>query len=102
VHLTLASAARAATVFAYLYDVAPDGAGTLLDMAPYSATGLTTSRAVTFDMQPTSYTVPAGHRIALVVDAADPRYPSLAPRGTTLTVSSSSADPAALTLPTSA
>lgn len=101
VHLQLGSASGTLSVFAYLYDVGSNGTGTLLDMAPYSATGLVpgTAKAVTFDMAPTSWTLPAGHHLMLVLDGADVRYQSLPADGTTMTVSSTAADPAALTVP---
>lgn len=103
VHLSLASSATGASVYAYLYDVARNGMATLVDVAPYTATGLVpgSSRSVTFSMQPMSETLAAGHRLTLVLDPADPRYQSAAPDGTTITVSSSDGDPASLLLPRS-
>lgn len=99
--VNVASSATTATLFAYLYDVGQDGFGTLLDMAPYSITGLTPKKArtVTIPLQPASYTLPAGDRVALVIDAGDPRYESLAPAGTQITVSSTEHAPAWLGLP---
>lgn len=99
--VNVASSTTTASLYAYLYDVGKDGSGTLLDMAPFSVSGLTpnAARPVTVTLQPTSYTVPSGDRIALVIDAADPRYQSLSPTGTKITVSSTTAAPAWLELP---
>jgi predicted acyl esterase len=99
--VNVASSGTTATLYAYLYDVGQAGFGTLLDMAPFSITGLKPGKAksVTVDLQPASYTIPVGDRIALVIDAADPRYQSLAPAGTKITVSSTAGAPAWLGLP---
>ena len=97
----VASTHASATLYAYLYDVDPTGTGTLMDMAPFSVVGMRpgTATTVTVTLQPTSYTVPTGDRIALVIDAADPRYQTLAPAGTKITVSSTETSAAWLTLP---
>lgn len=101
VHLQLGSSSGPLTIYAYLYDVGTDGTGSLIDMAPYSGTAGGGTTSVTFGMQPTSWTEPAGHHLALVIDGADARYQSLASDGTTITVASSSVDPAVITIPVS-
>lgn len=101
VRLSVASSARSATFFTYLYDVAPTGAGQLMTMAPFTATGLTTTggKAVTVPLQPIRWTVPKGDHLALVVDTVDPRYTAAAPDGSTLTLSSTQAAPARFEVP---
>ena len=78
-----------ATLFLYLYDVAPDSTGTLIDEQPYTTSGLRTQpHSKTIAMQPMAWSLPAGDRLTLVVDTVDPRYLSLTPAGTRITVSS--------------
>lgn len=103
VHVSLAASAPSATVFTYLYDVAPSGSGQLMTMAPFTATGLTAGSAqpVAIRLQPTRWTLPAGHHLALVVDTVDLRFAQAAPGGSTLTISSSPAAAAELGIPTS-
>jgi putative CocE/NonD family hydrolase len=117
-----------ANLFAYLTDVGPDGSAVVitegrlkaslraLSPAPFAVAAtpwhrsyaedsrpLLPGQAVTlqFDLLPTSYRVPAGHRIGLTVMGADYRErlrdPSVA--GTTITVLSAAADPSWLDLP---
>lgn len=92
----------AGSVFAYLYDVSPSGAATLITVAPDSLTGLSknSARGVTILLTPTAWTVPAGDHVALVLGAGDAKWTSLGQVGGVLGVSSSSAHPATLTLPT--
>lgn len=99
--LNISSSATSATLFAYLYDIEADGVATLLGATPFSLSGMPRGhrQPVTISLQPTSYTIPAGHRLGLVIDAADPRYQSLAPSGTQITISSSVSSPAWLALP---
>lgn len=101
-HVGLASTSPTTTVFAYLYDVTPDGTGNLITMTPYSVSGLraTSAKAVTIPLQPTSWSVPSGDHVALVVDTVDARYKSLTTPGATVTVTSTAADRATLTTPT--
>ena len=72
-----------------MYDVAPDSTGTLIDEQPYTTSGLRTQpHSKTIAMQPMAWSLPAGDRLTLVVDTVDPRYLSLTPAGTRITVSS--------------
>jgi predicted acyl esterase len=102
VKIMLAGTARTATVYAYLYDVGPKGTGQLMSMAPYTATGLkpNAGKAVTIPLQPTSWTVPSGDHVALVIDTVDDRYTSLTPKGAKVTVGSDTHHPASLVVPT--
>jgi hypothetical protein len=88
------------TLFLYLYDVAPDGTGTLIDQQPYTTSGLS-SQAVsrTIPMQPMAWNLPAGDRLSLIIDTVDPRYTSLTPPNTKITVTSNKKDPASFSSP---
>jgi putative CocE/NonD family hydrolase len=101
VRFSLGSSADVATVYLYLYDVDPRGVGSLVDMQPYTATGLTPGalRPVTISMQPISWTVPSGNHLTFVVDTVDARFQSLNPAGATITVASDAGRPARFTAP---
>jgi putative CocE/NonD family hydrolase len=100
--IDVSATAPTVTMFLYLYDVAADGVGTLVDMQPYTATGLSTKPTTqTIPMQPIAYSVPAGDRLTLVVDTADPHFQSLTPPGTMVTVTSSKKSTAAFFTPLS-
>jgi hypothetical protein len=64
------------TCVAYLYDVNALGIGKLITHAPYTFTDRTpgTSFGVDLELFSTAYDVPAGHRLALVIDTVDPLY----------------------------
>ncbi|WP_436791741.1 CocE/NonD family hydrolase [Yinghuangia sp. YIM S10712] len=76
VTLGVTPSAATGTFFAYLYDVDPLGVGQLVTHTPYTFRGRAPGVPFTVDTDftTTAYTVPAGHRIALVVDSADPLY----------------------------
>ncbi|MFK4221812.1 alpha/beta fold hydrolase [Streptomyces sp. NPDC019890] len=100
-HTTLTSTKESGTLVAYLYDVGPLGLGKLVSNAPYTFHGETPGKpfAVDLELFSTSYDVPAGHRLALVVDTVDPLYIEHNPTGAQLTFSSSAADPSYLSVP---
>jgi predicted acyl esterase len=96
-HATVSSTTTQLGFVAYLYDVAADGGTQLMTYAPVSrATTPGIARQVLMDFQPISWTLAAGHRVALVVDGADPRF--LLPTTGTVTFDGTS-EPAVLTLP---
>ncbi|MFI5527247.1 CocE/NonD family hydrolase [Kitasatospora sp. NPDC051853] len=104
VRLTVRSTVDAATVIAYLYDIAPDGTARIITHEPLTVTGLTpkTGTTVSWNLQAVSYDLPTGHRLALVVNSRDPLYSyagSDLPALTTTTVSSVSGSEAKLELP---
>jgi predicted acyl esterase len=72
-HLSLRNAPTAGTVVAYLYDVDWTGTGRLIDHAPVTWTAPVTG-ALDVALPATAYDVPAGHRLALVLDTQDPLY----------------------------
>ncbi|MGW7006000.1 CocE/NonD family hydrolase [Streptomyces sp. NPDC054933] len=100
-HTTLTSSSPKGTVFAYLYDVNVLGLGKLISHAPQSWSGTTPGQAVRLDIPlfATAYDLPAGHRLALVLDTKDPMYGSDTPLGSRVSFGSPANDPSELTLP---
>ncbi|MGW7448482.1 CocE/NonD family hydrolase C-terminal non-catalytic domain-containing protein [Kitasatospora sp. NPDC054795] len=100
VRLTVRSTGDAATLVAYLFDVAPDGTARIVTHEPYTVLGLTPGEDTPVDwtLQPAAYDVPTGHRLALVVNSRDQLYSYAAERGT-VTVGSPSGDESRLELP---
>ncbi|TDD49510.1 X-Pro dipeptidyl-peptidase [Kribbella antibiotica] len=89
------------SLFAYLYDVNALGVGSLISHKPLTLRGATPGKAVTIDlrMESTSWEVPAGHHLVLVVDTVDPRYLGRSSVGSTVKFSSPANGPATLTVP---
>ena len=100
-HTTLTSTKESGTLVAYLYDVGPLGLGKLVSNAPFTFHGQTPGKPFPVDLElfSTSYDVPAGHHLALVVDTVDPLYIEHNPLGAQLTFSSPASDPSYLTVP---
>ncbi|MER6027619.1 CocE/NonD family hydrolase [Streptomyces sp. NPDC001851] len=100
-HTTLTPTAESGTFIAYLYDVGPLGIGKLVTNAPYTWHGRTPGEpfGVDLDLFSTAYDVPAGHRLALVVDTVDPLYAEHNPSGAQLTFSSPPDDPSYVSVP---
>ncbi|MFJ6719069.1 CocE/NonD family hydrolase [Streptomyces sp. NPDC091259] len=100
-HTTVTPTAGDGTFVAYLYDVGPLGIGKLVTNAPYSFHGKTPGKAfgVDLDLFSTAYDVPAGHRLAVVVDTVDPLYIEHNPAGAQLTFSSPRTDPSYVSVP---
>ncbi|WUQ09510.1 CocE/NonD family hydrolase [Streptomyces sp. NBC_00250] len=101
VHTTVTSTKESGTLVAYLYDVGPLGVGKLVSNAPYTFHDRTPGKSFGVDLElfSTAYDVPAGHRLALVVDTVDPLYIEHNPTGAQLTFSSPSADPSYVSVP---
>ncbi|MFF0273847.1 MULTISPECIES: alpha/beta fold hydrolase [unclassified Streptomyces] len=101
VHTTVTSTESSGTLVAYLYDVGPLGVGKLVSNAPYTFHDRTPGKAFGVDLElfSTAYDVPAGHRLALVVDTVDPLYIEHNPTGAQLTFSSPAADPSYVSVP---
>ncbi|MDF3287658.1 CocE/NonD family hydrolase [Streptomyces silvisoli] len=99
-HTTVTSSSPKGTVFAYLYDVNALGVGRLITHAPQSWSS-TPGQAVPLDLSlfATAYDLPAGHRLALVLDTKDPMYGSDTPLGSRLSFGSPANDPSRLTVP---
>ncbi|MFG2641966.1 alpha/beta fold hydrolase [Streptomyces sp. NPDC048370] len=100
-HTTVTSTKESGTLVAYLYDVGPLGLGKLVSNAPYTFHGKTPGTPFTVDLElfSTAYDVPAGHRLALVVDTVDPLYIEHNPTGAQLTFSSPATDPSYVSVP---
>ncbi|MGW7407878.1 CocE/NonD family hydrolase [Streptomyces sp. NPDC054833] len=100
-HTTLTPTGESGTLVAYLYDVGPLGFGKLVTNAPYTWYDRTPGRPfdVDLDLFSTAYDVPAGHRLALVVDTVDPLYIEHNPSGAQLTFSSPADDPSYVSVP---
>ncbi|MFE9771987.1 CocE/NonD family hydrolase [Streptomyces sp. NPDC005931] len=100
-HTTVTPTKESGTFIAHLYDVGPLGIGKLVSSAPYTFHGRTPGRPFGLDLElySTAYDVPAGHRLALVVDTVDPLYIEHNPSGAQLTFSSPANDPSYVTVP---
>ncbi len=100
-HTTLTPTKESGTFIAYLYDVGPLGVGKLVTHAPYTWHDRTPGErfGVDLPLYSTAYDVPAGHRLALVVDTVDPLYTEHNPSGAQLTFSSPADDPSYLSVP---
>ncbi|MBE8476163.1 CocE/NonD family hydrolase [Streptomyces justiciae] len=100
-HTTVTPTKESGTLVAYLYDVGPLGLGKLVTHAPYTFHGRAPGKAFGLDLElySTAYDVPAGHRLALVVDTVDPLYIEHNPSGAQLTFSSPANDPSYVSIP---
>ncbi|MDX6363926.1 MAG: hypothetical protein QOC85_2936 [Streptomyces sp.] len=100
-HTTVTGTKESGTLVAYLYDVGPLGLGKLVSHAPYTFHGQTPGKPFGVDLElfSTAYDVPAGHRLALVVDTVDPLYIEHNPSGAQLTFSSPEHDPSYVSVP---
>ncbi|GHH36111.1 CocE/NonD family hydrolase [Streptomyces candidus] len=98
---TLTSNKESGTLVAYLYDVGPLGVGKLVSNAPFTFHGQPAGKPFPVDLElhSTAYDVPAGHRLALVVDTVDPLYIEHNPSGAQLTFSSPASDPSYVSVP---
>ncbi|HEY9336212.1 MAG TPA: alpha/beta fold hydrolase [Kribbella sp.] len=103
-HLTVKPSAASTSLFAYLYDVDALGVGSLISQKPYTLRGATPGKAVPLDvgLEATSWEVPAGHHLVLVVDTVDPRYLGRSVLGSTVTFSSPVGDPSWISVPMTA
>lgn len=77
-HTTVTPSTGAPSLFAYLYDVDQAGSGSLITHKPITLRDAVPGRPQQVDLalEPSQWEVPAGHRLALVVDSVDPRYES--------------------------
>jgi predicted acyl esterase len=87
-HLTVTPAAAEGTLMAYAYDVDGIGVGRLMTHSPVSWNGAVAGAPLTLDvaLPVTAWNVPAGHRLALVLDTEDPLYIDANARGAAVTV----------------
>ncbi|GAB4566737.1 MAG: CocE/NonD family hydrolase [Haliangiales bacterium] len=84
--LRLRSSADTAHVNVYLYDVNLFGVGTLITHGSASLHDIAPDQLQTIevDLNATAYDLPAGHRVAVVIDGFDLQYANRMPFGTTL------------------
>ncbi|MCI2421730.1 CocE/NonD family hydrolase [Saccharopolyspora sp. K220] len=89
------------SVFAYLCDVDPSGAASLITYKPFTVRDAAPGRPVELDLglEPTLWQVPAGHRIGLVVDTVDPRYQGRSSLGSNLVFDSTASAPSTVEIP---
>ncbi|MER5866372.1 CocE/NonD family hydrolase [Kitasatospora sp. NPDC002040] len=99
VHLGVTPSTARGSLVAYLYDVDALGVGRLITHAPYTFLDHPAPFTADFPLQATAYDVPAGHRLALVVDTVDPLYITHNPAWSTLTFTSPAADPSWVSIP---
>lgn len=101
-HTTVTPTTADTSMFAYLYDTDALGIGKLITHAPYALLDATPGQPRTIDvkLQSTSWSVPPGHRLVLIVDTVDPRYRGKSSLFTSVVFSSPSTSPSALTIPT--
>lgn len=101
-HVTVTPSAADGSLYAYLYDVDALGAGSLVSHKPYSIRGAVPGQRRSLDLrlEATSWEVPAGHHLVLVVDTVDPRYLGVSGPGS-VSFSSPASDPSWLRVPTS-
>lgn len=98
--LTVTPSSSNATVVASLYSMDPTGLATLITWKPYTLlnTAAGVAKTITLNLEATDYQIPAGNKLALVIDTDDPRYASATPYGGKVTFSSSAATPDTLTV----
>ncbi|MDT0331774.1 CocE/NonD family hydrolase [Nocardiopsis lambiniae] len=98
---TFTPTAKKQSVYVYLYAVDSHGKGALLSHAPYTLRDATPGSPVTVttELWPVVWDVPAGHRLAVVVDTRDLRYGSESTVGNRVTVTSPEAEPTRVVIP---
>lgn len=100
-HITVTPSQANTSLFAYLYSVDVFGTGELLTHRPYSLRNAVPGVARTLDieLEATSWEIPAGRKLVLVVDTIDPRYASASQLGGNVVFSSPASSPSTLTVP---
>ncbi|MCK2237204.1 MULTISPECIES: CocE/NonD family hydrolase [unclassified Crossiella] len=100
-HVTVTPSSARSTVVAYLYDVGLTGTGRLLTHQPHTLLDVAPGTAKTIDisLDPLVHPVPAGHRIAVVLDTVDGLYRGESKIGGSVTFSSPANNPSRLDLP---
>ena len=101
VSLTFTPTAPDQSVYVYLYAIDGRGTGSLLSHTPHTLRGATPGEPVTVDTElaPVVWDVPAGHRLAVVVDSMDARYQDESDVGDRVSVTSPEEAPARVTVP---
>ncbi|MDR2961756.1 MAG: prolyl oligopeptidase family serine peptidase [Stenotrophomonas sp.] len=89
------------TLYAYLYAEDVLGNGQLISHKPYTLRDATPGQAQTLDLrlEASSWNLPAGSRLTLVIDTVDLRYAGISQLGGAVTFSSPAASPSLLKVP---
>jgi len=89
------------SLFAYLYSVDAFGTGELLTHKPYTLRNAVPGapRTLDIELEATSWEIPAGRKLVLVVDTVDPRYAGASRLGGNVVFSSPVSSPSTLTVP---
>ncbi|WP_327321976.1 prolyl oligopeptidase family serine peptidase [Streptomyces sp. NBC_01210] len=100
-HTTVTACAPEDTAIGYLYDVNALGVGKLISHAPQSWSGRKPGQAFPLNIPlfATAYDLPAGHRLALVLDTKDLLYGGRTPLNSKVSFGSPEDDPSELVLP---
>ncbi|MUL43969.1 CocE/NonD family hydrolase [Streptomonospora sp. PA3] len=90
------------SLYAYLYAVDRHGTGALVTHKPVTLRGAEPGepQRVRVELEPVVWDVPAGHRLALVVDTRDARYTDESDLGERVVFGSPESAPSTLTVPT--
>lgn len=99
--LTVTPSSSNVTLVASLYSLEPiTGIASLITWKPYTLlnTAAGVPKTITVNLEATDYQIPAGNKLALVIDTDDARYASATPVGGKVTFNSSTATPDKLTL----
>lgn len=101
VRMTVTPSRADTTLYAYLYAEDVLGNGQLISHKPYTLRGATPGQPRTIDLrlEASSWNIPAGSRLTLVVDTVDLRYAGISQLGGTLTFSSPANAPSVLKVP---
>ncbi|ASU82960.1 X-Pro dipeptidyl-peptidase [Nocardiopsis gilva YIM 90087] len=99
---TVTPTAREQSLYVYLYAINRHGTGALLTHKPYTLRDADPGTPVTVDvdLEPVVWDVPAGDRLALVIDTVDLRYVNESRIGQRVVFSSPEDAPSTLTVPT--
>jgi predicted acyl esterase len=97
--LTYTPTADDGMIVAYLYDVDSLGTGRLITHAPYTGGEAGIEGTVDLRFPATAYDVPAGHRLAVIIDTEDLLYLDTNRFGNSVTFGSPAANPSWLQVP---
>ena len=101
VRVTVTPSRANTTLYAYLYAEDVLGNGQLISHKPYTLRGVAPGQATTLDLrlEASSWNIPAGSRLTLVVDTVDLRYAGISQLGGAVTFSSPASAPSVLKVP---
>jgi predicted acyl esterase len=98
VRVTVTPSRADTTLYAYLFVEDVLGNGQLISHKPYTLRSATPGQASTLDLrlEASSWNIPAGSRLTLVIDTVDLRYAGVSQLGGTVTFSSPANAPSVL------